>query len=86
MTREEAKKIGLEWTKKEMLDSNKTLDDICLMSPKVGRDSWTYREFIEALENDKCLEDSNMNPIDLVLKYENHKKSSKQANHKKESK
>ena len=72
ITREQAKQITLLSIKDLMKKDNKTLDDICLMSPKIGRDSWTYREYIEATENDKCLEDSNMNPIDTMLNFEKH--------------
>jgi len=70
ITREQAKKIGLKDAKRLMEKDNKTLDDVCIMSPKIGKNSWTYREYIEALEQDKCLEDSNMNPIDTLLNYE----------------
>ena len=72
ITREQAKEIGLKDVKRLMEKDNKTLDDVCVMSPKIGKDSWTYREYIEALEQDKCLEDSNMNPIDMLLNYEKH--------------
>ena len=70
ITREQAKEIGLKEIKRLMEKDNKSLDDVCLMSPKIGKDSWTYREYIEALEQDKCLEDSNINPIDTLLNYE----------------
>ena len=70
ITREQAKQITLLSTKDLMKKDNKTLDDICIMSPCMGKDSWTYREFFEAVENDKCLDESNINPIDTMLNYE----------------
>ena len=71
ITREQAKQIVLISTKDDMKKNNKTLDDICMMSPKIGRDSWTYREYIEATENDTDLDDcEGSNPIDMMLNYE----------------
>lgn len=70
MTREQAKEFTLKSTKDLMAKEGKTLDDICIISPKMGKNSWTYREYIEAIEQDKCLEDSDNNPIDMTLDYE----------------
>ena len=53
-----------------MKKQNKTLDDDCLMSPKTGKNHWTYRECLEALEEDRCLEDSDNNQVDTLLNYE----------------
>lgn len=70
ITREQAKEFALKSTKDLMTKEGKTLDDMCLFSPKKGKNSWTYREYIEAIEQDKCLEDSDNNPIDMILNYE----------------
>lgn len=39
ITREQAKEIGLKNVKRLMEKDNKTLDDVCIMSPKIGKDS-----------------------------------------------
>lgn len=70
ITREQAKELALKSTKDLMTKEGKTLDDVCLLSPKIEKNSWTYREYIEAIEQDKCLEDSDNNPIDMILNYE----------------
>ncbi|MBP5712857.1 MAG: hypothetical protein J6W77_07740 [Prevotella sp.] len=72
MTREEAKKITLKWLEQSRLKHNHTMDDICLRSPCVGKCTWTYAEYKEAIENDKplCgLEETKKTPIDLTLRY-----------------
>lgn len=70
ITREQAKEFALKSAKDLMKKEGKTLDDVCLLSPKKGKNNWTYREYIEAIEQDKCLEDSDNNPIDMTLNYE----------------
>jgi hypothetical protein len=40
------------------------------MSPRVGKDHWSYKEYKEAVENDTDLaEMENSNPIDTYLRY-----------------
>ena len=74
MTREEAKKVALKSTRNEMEKYGKTLDDVCIMSPKAGKDNWTFREVIGAIENDTDLEDcKDSNPIDSIIRYENYR-------------
>ena len=72
ITREQAKEIGIKSLQNEMKRLNKSLDDVCLASPMKGKNSWTFRECMEALEQDKCLENSGMNQIDTLLNYEKH--------------
>lgn len=56
-----------------MKRENKSLDDVALLSPKKGKDSWTFRECIEAINHDKSLEDSDFNMIDSYLRYLDYK-------------
>jgi hypothetical protein len=68
MTREEAKKILLESVEKEIRVHGE--DAVALMSPRVGKDHWTYKEYKEAVENDTDLaEMKDSNPIDTYLRY-----------------
>ena len=71
MTREQAKNIILKTVKKEIKKDGE--DAIALMSPKTGKDHWTWKEYKEAVINDTNLEDSSMNPIDSMLKYEEYR-------------
>jgi hypothetical protein len=43
-----------------------TYDDIFLQVPQTGKNSWTYREYKYAVENDTNLE-NGCNPIDSIL-------------------
>lgn len=45
------------------------LDVIMCRAPQVGKCSWTWREYREAVEQDKPMENSNDNPIDVYIKY-----------------
>lgn len=67
MNREQAKKIGLyyitRWAEQHGWDS------VYLAAPKIGKNTWTAREYKDALEQDKCLEEKS-NPIDMILDLE----------------
>ena len=67
ITREEAKKILLESVQKEIKKHGE--DAIALMSPCIGKCSWTWKEYKDAVENDTNLENTSMNPIDTYLRY-----------------
>jgi hypothetical protein len=74
MTREDAKQIALKEIENGIAKYGE--DAIFMMSPKVGKDSWTWKEAKDSILKDKPLEDSgNCNLIDLVLKYDEYKKS-----------
>lgn len=69
MTREQAKQILLKDAEKNIKKYGE--DAVAVMSPKIGKDHWTWREVKEAIINDTCLEDSDgMNPIDNLIAYE----------------
>lgn len=73
IAREEAKLILIDSVLEGMKREGKTLSDVCLISPKKGKDAWTYGEYIKAIKEDKCLEDSDENPIDSYLHYVEYK-------------
>ena len=68
MTREEAQTYLINWIDNEIKEKGENA--VALVSPKKGKDYWTYKEYKEAVINDTCLEDSNENPIDTVLNYD----------------
>ena len=43
--------------------------DIAVLSPKKGKNSWTYREMYNAIKEDKPLEGSELNEIDSMMRY-----------------
>lgn len=72
MTREEAKQILLQQLEKDIKKHGE--DGIALMSPRIGKDHWTYKEYKEAVVNDTDLEDcEDSNPIDTLLRYEEYR-------------
>lgn len=73
MTREEAKQIALKEIEEGIRQEGE--DAVFMMSPKTGKCSWTYKEAKESILEDKCLEDSNCNLVDLVLNYDKYLKS-----------
>lgn len=74
MTREQAKEVALKSTKNDMERLGKTLDDVCIISPRIGKDNWTFREVIDAIEKDTDLEGcEDSNPIDMFLSYEEYR-------------
>ena len=74
ITRKQAQEISLKSIEEEMRRENKTLDDICMMSPRRGKCSWTFREYKEAIMEDKPLagleNETNETPIDEILNLE----------------
>ena len=72
MTREEAKEIAL-WLVNESIKQHGE-DGIYVMCPKPGKNSWTYKEAKEAILEDKPLEDSNNNIIDMIIEYDEYAK------------
>ena len=73
MTREEAKQILLEEIKEYIKEEGE--DGIALQCPKPGKNSWTWKEYKEAVVNDTDLEGcEDSNPIDTLLDLEEWKK------------
>ena len=76
MTREEAKTLTLKWLEEGMKRNSKSMDDIFVIAPHVGKDSWTYAEYKDAVENDKPLcgleGETTRTPIDDTLSYVRH--------------
>lgn len=76
MTREEAKQLALKEVEEGIRKNGENA--IFMMSPKIGKDSWTWKEAKESILEDKALEDSgNYNLIDSILKYDEYKNSKK---------
>ena len=72
MTREQAKKILLKSVEKEIKKHGE--DAIAVMSPMPGKNSWTWKEYKEAILNDTILEGTeHMNPIDSLLRHEDYR-------------
>lgn len=72
MTREEAKKILLMEADKEIKKHGE--DATAVMSPKIGKDHWTWKEYREAVVNDTNLEDcTDSNPIDMLIRYDEYR-------------
>lgn len=72
MTREQAKQILLQQVENDIKRHGE--DAIALMSPRVGKDHWTYKEYKEAVVNDTDLEGcEDSNPIDMLLSYEEYR-------------
>ena len=68
ITREQAQKIVLKSIEDEIKKHGE--DAVALLSPKKGKSSWTWKELKEAAEKDSCLEDSDMNQIDTLIRYD----------------
>ena len=60
-----------------MHKNNKRWGDIAVLSPKKGKNSWTYREVYMSIQQDKCLEDSDNNMIDSMIRYYKWKEKNK---------
>lgn len=80
MTREEIKQQLLNEIDKSA-KKHGGLDVIMLRSPQVGKCSWTWREYREAVEQDKPMENTTDNPIDVYIRYLEYVKKSNQKNH-----
>lgn len=76
-TRKEIQHELLKSILKEMRENNKQWDDVAVISPKKGKDSWTYREVYMSIQEDKCLEDSDNNMIDSMIRYYKWKEENK---------
>ena len=73
MTREEAKQILLEEIEEYIKKEGE--DGIALQCPKLGKNSWTWKEYKEAVINDTDLEGcEDSNPIDTLIDLENWRK------------
>ena len=73
MTREEAKQILLEEIEEYIKKEGE--DGIALKCPKLGKNSWTWKEYKEAVVNDTDLEGcEDSNPIDTLIDLENWRK------------
>lgn len=73
MTREQAKYILLQDVDEEIRNNGE--DGIALMCPQPGKNSWTWKEYKEAVMNDTDLEGcEDSNPIDTLLDLENWRK------------
>ena len=68
MDRKTAKNILLKQVNKDIEIFGE--DAITLASPMKGKNSWTYKEYKQAIVEDKCLENTNLNPIDTLLEYD----------------
>ena len=67
MEREEAKRICMEWVDEQIAVHGKDL--IFLVSPKRGKNTWTLKEYRDAIINDAPMEGTNTSPIDDFIKY-----------------
>ena len=76
-TRKEIQYELLDNILNDICKNNKKWDDIAVLSPKKGKDSWTYREVYTSIQQDKCLEDSNNNIIDSMIRYYKWKEENK---------
>jgi hypothetical protein len=68
-TREQIQKELLESIREDVFKNNKDWNDVAVVSPKKGKNSWTYREVYMSIQEDKCLEDSDNNMIDSMIRY-----------------
>ena len=76
-TRKEIQHELLDRILNDICKNNIKWDDIAILSPKKGKDSWTYREVYISIQQDKCLEDSNNNVIDSMIRYYKWKEENK---------
>ena len=76
-TRKEIQHELLESILNDMRKNNKQWNDVAVISPKKGKDSWTYREVYTSIQQDKCLEDSDNNMIDSMISYYKWKEENK---------
>ena len=72
MTRDEAKEFALKLIDEDIEKYGE--DAFFMRAPKTGKNSWTFKEAKESVIKDKCLEDSNTNPIDMILEFEEYAK------------
>lgn len=73
MTRKEAQEILLKSVEKEIAKHGE--DALAVAMPRKGKNSWTWKEYKEAVINDTDLEGCEYsNPIDSVLRLDKWKK------------
>jgi hypothetical protein len=81
MTREKAQQELLEGIENQIKSGEKKWDDIAVISPKKGKNSWTFAEMYDAISKDVSPEGYSGNPIDELLHYyewkENNNKTQK---------
>ena len=70
MTREEARQYALEQVNKDIEQRGE--DGIAMRAPCVGKCAWTWGELRTAILNDECLENTDANPIDMILSLHKH--------------
>lgn len=66
MTREEAKKLAIETIEKGIAEYG--LDSPFMSCPRSGKNTWTFKEAKESIEQDKCLEGLDHNLIDDLMR------------------
>lgn len=72
MTREQAKQILLKDVEKNIKKFGEDADAILMT--RIGKNSWTWKEYKEAVINDTDLEGcKDSNPIDMLLDYEEYR-------------
>ena len=76
-TRKEIQHELLDSILNDICKNNIKWDDIAVLSPQKGKDSWTYREVYISIQQDKCLEDSNNSIIDSMINYYKWKEENK---------
>ena len=64
--RKKAQELALSWIRADI--ASKGENAIAMSAPKPGKNSWTHKEMLEAVLNDRPLENGG-NPIDDVLAY-----------------
>lgn len=70
MTREQAKQIALKEVERQIEQHGENA--VAFRAPQCGKNIWTWGEYKTAILNDECLENSNFNPIDGVLRLHKH--------------
>lgn len=68
-SRQEIQQELLIAIRNEMVRQRKNWDDVAVMSPRKGKNSWTYREVYNSIKNDECLPESEFNQIDSMIRY-----------------
>lgn len=72
ITREQAKQIALDYVNKEI--ENHGEDCIIIEAPMPGKNTWTAKEYKDAIINDTWLENTTENPIDAIINFYNWQK------------
>ncbi len=77
ITREQAKQIALGYVNKEIEMHGE--DCIIISAPTIGKNTWTAKEYKDAVINDTCLENTTENPIDSIINFYNWQKKKKRS-------